>query len=457
MSIDNYHDFLTSKSQFTGSYGFEPVWMPDGLYDFQRSLVDWSVRRGKAAIFADCGLGKTFMQLAWAENVVRHMNKPVLILTPISVAKQTLSEAAKLGVEAVRSQDGRFPSGARIVVTNYERLHYFNPDLFGGVVCDESSILKNFEGETKAAVTEFLRTRPFRLLCTATAAPNDYLEMGTSSEALGELGYLDMRTKFFREKQDDSRGLRWGFRTFELRPHAERDFWRWVVSWARAIRKPSDLGFDDGRYLLPELVTREHIVPSAFRRPGQLFEMPAISMPEQKQEARKTLQQRCELVAGLVANTGKPAVSWCQLNDESTLLAKLISDSEEITGSTPDERKEELYEAFSSGQLRVLVTKPTIAGFGLNWQHCGHQTFFPSHSFEQWYQAIRRSYRFGRDEPVTVDMVTSEGLKGVLENLQRKERLAAAMFARLVELMNDSLRIQRVVPHQNRMEVPAWL
>lgn len=453
----SYSKFLAAKQHLASPSGFEPVWMPDGIFDFQRHLVEWAVRKGRAALFADCGMGKTIMQLAFAENVVRQTNKPVLLLTPLAVGAQTVREAAKFGVDAVRCGDGKLPGSTKVIVANYERLHYFNPQDFAGTVCDESSILKNFDGKTKAAVTDFMRKQPYRLLCTATAAPNDYIELGTSSEALGVMGFVDMLGKFFKKAEaTTSRSEEFRAGKYRFRGHAERDFWRWVCSWARALRKPSDLGFENGKFQLPPLITREHIIQASTRLDGFLFDMPAVSLQEQRQERRRTINERCEQVATL-ADTGKACVCWCHLNDESSTLAKLIKDGEEVTGNDPDEKKEETYEAFQSGQLRVIITKSQLAGFGLNWQHCAHQTFFPSHSFEQWYQSIRRSWRFGQTQPVTIDMVTSEGERGVLANLQRKAAAAEAMFANLVELMNNELHLQKTDKHINSISLPSWL
>jgi len=451
--VVDYQTFLSRKTHLANMGGFDPIWVPDFLFDFQRHLVEWSIRKGRAAIFADCGMGKSAMQLVWAENVIRKTNRPVLILTPLAVASQTVREAAKFGIEAAISRDGKHQGG--IVVANYQRLHHFNPDDFAGVVCDESSILKNFDGKIKDAVTEFIRTRQYRLLCTATAAPNDYVELGTSSEALGELGYRDMITLFFVQVTAKD-WLGWGRTKYKLRGHAETEFWRWVCSWARAVRKPSDLGFDDGRFVLPPLSTREHVVKSRQGRPGWLFDVPAVTMQEEREERRRTIPERCEAVAEFV-NHGNPAVAWCHLNDESDLLCDLISDARQVSGAQSDEEKEEILEAFAAGQIRVLVTKPVIAGFGLNWQHCSHQTFFPSHSFEQWYQSVRRCWRFGQTKPVTVDIVSTEGEAGVLGNLNAKAEACESMFARLVELMNDSIRLTSSRDFANKEEVPQWL
>lgn len=451
-----YDRFLSGKAQVGGDHGFEPVWMPDILFDFQRALTAWAVRRGRAAIFADCGLGKSGMQLVWAENVVRHTNRPVLVLTPLAVGGQTVREAEKFGVSAVRSGDGKVPAGARVVVTNYERLTKFDPADFAGAVCDESSILKDFNGKRKGEVTEFMRTLPYRLLCTATAAPNDHDELGTSAEALGELGYQDMIGRFF-QKQTQKDHLGWGRTKYKLKGHAETGFWRWVCSWARAVRRPSDLGFNDGRFVLPELVTREHEVRAAVAASGRLFDVPAYSLEEQRDEQRRTLGERCGKVAELVGSTGQPAVCWCHLNDEGDELTRLIPGADQVSGADADEAKEEKLLAFAAGEIRVLVTKPKIAGFGLNWQHCAHQTYFPSHSFEQWYQGLRRCWRFGQTRPVTVDVVTTEGAAGVLANLRRKGEQADEMFAELVRLMNDSLRVERSTYGNKPQEMPAWL
>lgn len=454
----DYHDFIDQKRHLGGEFGFEPSFFPAASFDFQRHLIDWSVCKGRAAIFADCGLGKSLMQLAFAENVVRKTNKPVLILTPLSVAHQLVKEGAKFGVDAIRSTDGKFPAGARVVVTNYERLHHFNQADFAGTVCDESSILKNFDGVTKAAVTEFMRQHPYRLLCTATAAPNDHIELGTSSEALGHLGFSDMLGRFFKKAEaTTTRSQEHRSGIYRFRGHSERDFWRWIVSWARAVRKPSDLGFDDGPMKLPKLSTREHIVQSNIPLDGFLFDMPAVSLLEQRQERRRTLDERCEMAASLVANTGKAAVMWCHLNDEGDMLERLVPGAVQVSGSDEDEKKEEMFTAFEQGQIRVLVTKPTIAGFGLNWQHCAHQTFFPSHSFEQWYQCIRRCWRFGQKNPVIVDVVTSEGEQRVLSNLQRKAAAAEQMFSQLVALMGNELNIEKKLAPTANVITPTWI
>lgn len=479
-SADGYAVFLARKSQFNTGCGFDPVWMPDFLFDFQAHLVEWAVRKGRAAIFADCGLGKTAIQLAWAENVRRKADRPVLVVAPLAVGQQTAREAAKFGIECHHSKDGAHAGG--IVVTNYERLHHFDPGDFGGIVCDESSILKSYQGATRKAITRFASKMPYRLLCTATAAPNDYVELGTSSEALGELSHSDMLRMFFRQLddkgqrreqrlQDEAERLvqsdpnyfkKLAFRVaqtigqWRLKNHAVGPFWRWVSSWARACRRPSDLGFADGRFDLPPLRERDHVIKAATPPPGMLFSVPAFGLGEEREERRRTLGERCAFAASLVDH-GRPAVVWCHGNDEGDLLERLIPDAEQVAGRTPDDRKVELYEAFAAGEVRVLVIKPKIGAWGLNWQHCNHVVTFASHSYEQYYQSVRRCWRFGQDRPVDLDVIATEGEERVVANMRRKAEQADRMFEMLVREMTRAVRVEREDPYVNPMEVPSWL
>lgn len=456
-----YAEFLAGKAQLAGQFGFAPIWMPDSLFDFQAAMCDWSIRKGRSALLEDCGMGKTRQQLVFAENVIRKTNRPVLVLTPIAVGHQTITEADKIGVAAIRSGNGKIPSSPQVIVANYERLHLFDPNNFAGVVGDESSILKNFDGATKAAVTEFMRTIPYRLLCTATAAPNDYIELGTSSEALGELGFMDMISRFFKKvgtAQSKKDELRSGM--YRFRGHAERDFWRWVCSWARALRKPSDLGFSDKGFTLPELVEREHIVSASSLAPGMLLPLPAHTLQEQREERRRTLTERCTKAAELAIDAPS-CISWCQLNDEGNLLEKLIPNSVQITGDDSknqiEEEQEELVRAFVAGEVTHLIAKQKTIGFGMNFQHCAHQTHFATHSFEQYYQSVRRSWRFGQKSAVTIDVIASEGETRVLSNLQRKQIAAEKMFTQLVELMADELKVQKKVYKPKITKLPKWL
>ncbi|HVW79830.1 MAG TPA: hypothetical protein VHB69_02665 [Mycobacteriales bacterium] len=452
----SYETFLDRKAQLAHGGGFTPTHMPDHLFNFQGALVEWGVRQGRGALFADCGLGKTPMSLAWAQNVHEHTGKPVLFLTPLAVGFQIVTEAEKFGYDATLSRDGSVP--APITVTNYEQLGKFDHSRFAGVVCDESSAIKAFDGSRRAAVTEFMRQVPYRLLATATAAPNDYIELGTSSEALGGLGYMDMLTRFFvndaRSVSSRGRALNGQSIDWRLKGHAEVPFWRWVASWARAMRRPSDYGYDDGPLVLPELIERTTVVQPWSVPEGMLINIPPVGLREEREETRRTLVERCEAAAASL-DDAPSGVAWCHLNDESRLLSELIPDVVEVAGSDSPEAKEEKLAAFTRGEIRFLVTKPRIGAWGLNWQHCHRMTYFPSHSYEQWYQAVRRLWRFGQQSPVTVDVITTQGGQRVLANLHRKAEQADRMFTALVEHMNDAMTVDRAV-HGQRVEVPAW-
>lgn len=456
-AVSTYEEFLARKAQLANAGGFEPIDLPDHLFPFQHNLVEWAVRQGRGAIFADCGMGKTPMSLAWADQVTRKVGRPVLFLTPLAVGFQVVNEAAKFGHDAALSRDGRIL--APITVTNYEQLGKFDPADFAGVVCDESSILKSFDGATRAAVTEFMRRLPYRLLGTATAAPNDWIELGTSSEALGGLGYMDMLTRFFTNKlrstSSRGRGMSGDNVAWRLKGHAEEPFWQWVSTWARAIRKPSDFGYDDDGFHLPAVTTVEHVVNPATPAPGHLFDVPAVGLREEREENRRTLVERCEQAAAALADADS-GVAWCHLNDESALLARLIPGAVEVSGSDAPEEKEERLRGFSTGEVKFLVTKPRIGAWGLNWQHSHRMTYFPSHSYEQWYQAVRRMWRFGQTESVRVDVITTEGGRNVLANLQRKAEQADAMFTSLVAHMNHARDIDRAT-YDRPVEVPTWL
>lgn len=464
----NYSEFIASKSQLGTDDGFKAKWIPDGSFDFQSSLIEWSCRRGKDALLADTGLGKTRMQLAWAENLVRETNKPVLILTPLAVSFQSVREANAIGLDAKRTKNGKVHAG--INITNFQQAHKYDWKDFSGVVCDDASIMKNFEGSMKAMITEFMRRIKYRLLCTATPAPNDYIELGTLSEALGELGYMDMLGMFFKNDQNSlhptsgrgrfERGVDMSQNKWRFKRHAEASFWRWVCSWARAVRKPSDVdpSFSDTQYVLPPLEEIETIVKRNKPLDGMLLTLPAVGLKEQRQESRQTIAERCEVVAKKIKARKDFAVAWCHLNDEGDLLAELLPNAVQISGRDSDDQKEEKFEAFTTGKVQQLIVKPKIAAHGLNWQHCNYMTFFPSHSFEQYYQLSRRCYRYGQKRPVTIEIVSTEGEAGVLRNIQRKGMAARHMFDELIKAMHQELTIGRTqTEFNNTQEIPTWL
>jgi len=451
----DYRTFLARKGQLEGDHGFEPDDMPTWLYDFQADLVSWACRKGRGALFADCGMGKTPMQLAWAHQVNQRIGKPVLIVAPLAVSFQTQKEAAKFGVDAAVSRDGSV--AAAITITNYDRLHLFDRAEWGGVVLDESSAIKSFDGERRRIVTDFARWMPYRLLATATAAPNDYIELGTSSEALGYLGHMDMLNRYFTNSQHTSRGVRsWGTDKWRFKGHAEVPFWRWVSSWARAMRWPSDLGYSDEGFQLPDLRVRQHIIDAREPAPDRLFDLPAVGLQEERAESSRTVQERCE-AAALAVSDADVAVLWCQLNKEGDALERIVPNAVQVRGSDQPEDKEEKLRAFAEGEISRLVTKPSITGWGLNWQHCHRMSYFPSHSYEQWYQAVRRFWRFGQTSAVEVDVIATEGTSRMLENLQRKAEQADRMFQALTAHMRDAHHIERTVNHPHVVEVPSWV
>jgi hypothetical protein len=433
-----YEEFINSKKHSSGNFGFDPIWYPDYAFDFQKHIIDKAVKKGRIGIFADTGLGKTLISLSIAHNIVLKTNKRVILLTPLAVAFQFLDEAVKIGIDDIEySKDGKFTK--KIVVCNYERLHYFNSSDFGCVILDESSILKNFNGQIKNEITSFIKKVPYRFLTTATPSPNDFIELGTSSEALGYMGYMDMITQFFKNNQNsvDSNNRNIGEK-FYLKPHAEKAFFQWVNTWSIMVKKPSDLGFSDERYELPKLITNTHIVNnvSLIGADGQyrLFVKDAKSMSEIRNEQKQTEQQRCEKAIELAI--GKTSVYWCNTNNESAILKGLDSDAVEIIGSQSIEQKEDILKAFANGEIKRIITKAKMTGMGLNWQHCNHSVFFPTWSYEQYYQAIRRFWRFGQIKDVTIDLVISEGQMRVMEALKQKTQKAQELYANLVQNVN---------------------
>jgi hypothetical protein len=420
----NYEEFLVSKRHTSQNYGIDCQFIPDKMFDFQKYITEYAVKKGRCAVFLDTGLGKTIIELATAVNYVMHTNKPVLILTPLAVAYQFIKEAEKFGIgDIAYSKDGKFKT--KIVICNYERLDKFNHEDFDCVILDESSILKNFDGAIKQQVTTFLKKVKYRYLFTATPSPNDFIELGTSSEALGYMGFTDMLTKFFTNNEDTIKPQNIGTQWI-LKGHAKEDFFRWVSSWSISMRKPSDLNFSDDLFILPELILNYHPVKNDKNMVinGQilLFNNIARRLPEVREEQRLTIEKRCEYAVQL-ADKKDRSVYWCNLNDEGDLIQEIDKSAKQIKGSMDIDRKEELLIAFSNGEITKLITKAKMTAFGLNWQHCNHTVYFPTFSYEQYYQAIRRFWRFGQKRNVTVDLVYSDGQKRVLDGLLAKSEL----------------------------------
>ena len=445
----DYQSFLESKKHSTINFGIEPVYMNPNLFDFQKHITEYAIRKGRCAIFLDTGLGKTLIELTIAQNYLLKTNKPVLIITPLAVANQFILEAEKFGINDVEhTKNGKFTK--KIILINYERLHYVSPNDFDCVILDESSILKNFDGAIKQQVTTFLKKIKYRFLATATPSPNDYIELGTSSEALGYLGYMDMLSKFFKNNQNNVSKLsqiskaRQGEEWY-LKPHAENDFWQWVASWSTSAKKPSDLGYNDDKFILPQLHEIETIIrnenPITINGQSRLFAQAAVGFKEIKQEARATIQQRCE-IAVEKARHHEISVYWCNLNDEADMLMEMDKSAVEVRGNMDIDKKEDILLNFAKGEIKKLVTKTSITAFGLNWQHCNHTTYFPTYSYEQYYQAIRRFWRFGQKRDVFVDLVLSDGQERIMQSLLIKRDKAIKMFEKLTQQSNSDFTIK---------------
>ena len=452
-----YKEFLETKKHLLGSFGFEPNFIPDMAFDFQREIITRACRKGRMAIFADTGMGKTLIQISLAQNIVNETKGKVLILTPLAVAFQFIVEANKMGVTDIEySKNGTHTKN--IVICNYERLHYFNSEDFKGVVLDESSILKNFNGQIKTKITNFVKKLPYRFLSTATPSPNDFIELGTSSEALGYMGYMDMLATFFKNNQNDTGGRNNIGNKFYLKPHAEKDFFSWVNQWALMVKMPSDIGFSDERYILPELVTNTHTVKNQslidVQGQIQMFTPIAKTMTEVRHEQKETELIRCKKAVELAK--GKISVYWCNTNNESAILKELDPDAVEIIGSQSIEKKEEILLAFANGEIKRIITKAKITGMGLNWQHCNHSVFFPTWSYEQYYQAIRRFWRFGQKNEVTIDIVISDGQERVVKTLQHKTEKAKELYLNLLNSVNNSFK-QKVKEFNKEIVKPKFL
>jgi hypothetical protein len=437
--MTNYLEFLEKKKHLLGEFGFEPNFYPDIAFDFQKHIIEKAVRKGRMAIFADTGLGKTLMQLSIAQNILNHTNKKVLILTPLAVGFQFLKEAAKIGIDDIQ-QTIKGEHTKKIVICNYERLHYLDSKDFEGVILDESSILKNFNGKIKTQVTAFVKKIPFRFLSTATPAPNDYIEFGTSSEALGYLPYMEMLQRFFANNENNIRPQDIASKWY-LKPHAKNDFFSWVNQWSLTVKNPNDLGFNGERYILPNLTENTHFVKNEnnWIINGQImmFNSIAKTMSEVAEEQKGTIKNRCEKAVELAA--GKVSVYWGNYNDETELLLQLDKEAVEVKGPMSVDQKEDILMNFAEGNIKRLITKPKITSFGLNWQHCNHTVYFPTWSYEQYYQAVRRFWRFGQTNEVTVERVLSDGQKRVLDALSYKTEKAKEFQQAIKENLSKNL------------------
>jgi superfamily II DNA or RNA helicase len=439
VTSETYEQFLVRKQRMDRPSGFEAVNVNPILFPFQRAIVEWACRRGRAAIFADCGLGKTGMQLEWADQVCGQTGGKVLILAPLAVAAQTAREASKFqigGVAVVRSQSECEPY--RICIANYEMLQHFDCDSFAGVVLDESSILKNFTGSMRNAIIESFRSTQYKLACTATPAPNDHMELGNHAEFLGAMSRVEMLSMFFCHDGGDTSQWR-------LKGHARNQFWKWVCQWAVMMRRPSDIGFDDAGYDMPPIAYTDHVIQTATASAGLLFDVGKMTIQERRMARVGSLRGRVKKAADLCNGSDEQFLVWCDLNDEGDALTEAIDGAIQVTGSQESEVKERALLDFAEGKIRVLVTKPKIAGFGMNFQACRNVVFVGlSDSYEAMYQAVRRCWRFGQKRQVHVHIISSTAEGAVVDNVKRKEKdaeiMAAAMVANMTDITKKELR-----------------
>lgn len=458
----NYHEFIESKHLKVEKSGFECKEINPMLFDYQSDLVKWSLKLGKSAIFADTGLGKTFMQLEWANKVFYKTKKPVLLLAPLAVCTQTINEHKKLN----NSSNIKYCKDKNDVInglniTNYERLENFDCSIFSGIVLDESSILKNADGKTKKLIIDSFKNTPYKLACSATPAPNDYMELGSHSEFLNIMTKTEMLSMFFYHDGGDTSKWR-------LKGHAEERFWEWVCSWAAIIKNPSDLGYNGEKHKLPKLIEEQITVEPENIQIDTLFALPANTLVERRQAKKDSIQERCQIACDLVTqNKNTQWLLWCNTNEEADLLKKMIPNSINVQGSDKPELKASNLLSFGEGNIKVLITKPKIASFGLNWQNCNNMIFVGlSDSYEQYYQAVRRCWRYGQKKQVNVFIVTSIQESNILKNIQRKQKDFEVMQKSMVEhtkkYVKDNLEVtfkelDKSYKTNVNMIVPKWL
>ena len=426
-----YEDFVKSKRRAEVATGHKPGDLNEHLFDFQHAIVSWAVRRGRAAIFADTGLGKTLMQLSWADEVASHTGGMVLILAPLAVSEQTIEQGQTFGIDVKRVPHGQAPDAPGVWITNYERMDVIDFAELHGIVLDESSILKSHNGKTRTAIIEASQRVPYRLSCTATPSPNDFDELGNQCEFLGVMTRTEMLATYFVNDTGDTG-------TWRLKGWGASKFWEWMGTWSVVLRNPSDLGFDGSRYILPAPEYFEHVVETE-QIGDELFARPAQTMLERRKAQRDSIENRCKALADVVnANTSELWLIWTHLNDEAEMLASLIPGAVNVQGSDSAEVKTKHMLAFTHGELRVLISKPKICGYGMNWQHCARMAFVGlDDSFEKFYQAVRRCYRFGQTRNVHVHVFTAENEGQILANIKRKELQHHEMSASMVEHMKD--------------------
>jgi hypothetical protein len=434
--VQNYEDFVAGKRRAEVGTGHQPGELNPHLFDFQHAIVSWAVRRGRAAIFADTGLGKTLMQLSWADEVASHTSGAVLILAPLAVSEQTIEQGSTFGITVRRVPHGGSPDAPGVWITNYERMDAIDFGGLRGLVLDESSILKAHDGKTRTRIIESAQGIPYRLSCTATPSPNDFEELGNQCEFLGVMTRTEMLATYFVNDTGDTG-------TWRLKGWGASKFWEWMGTWAVVLRNPSDLGFDGSRYVLPDPQYLEHVVETD-PLGNDLFSRPAQTLTERRQAQRGSIEQRCQALANVVnSESSEPWLIWCHLNDEAELLQSLIPGSINVQGSDSAEYKAEQMMAFSRGTLRVLISKPKICGFGMNWQHCARMAFVGlDDSFEKFYQAVRRCHRFGQKRSVQVHLFTAENEGQILLNLKRKEEQHHEMSANMIEHMKDIMNYE---------------
>lgn len=435
----DYETFVKQKRRVEVETGHSPSDLNEHLFDFQHAIVTWAVRRGRAAIFADTGLGKTLMQLSWADEVASHTGGIVLILAPLAVSEQTIEQGSTFGIDVRRVPNGGTPDSPGVWITNYERMDHIDFESLHGLVLDESSILKSHDGKTRQRIINAAQRIPYRLSCTATPSPNDFEELGNQCEFLGVMTRTEMLATYFVNDTGDTG-------TWILKGWGQSRFWEWMGSWAVVLRNPSDIGFDGSRYILPAPEYIEHVVET--EQSGDLFAKPAQTLAERRKAQRDSIEARCKALADVVnADQSEPWLIWCHLNDEAEMLQQLIPGSVNVQGSDKPEDKASRMMDFSHGNLRVLISKPKICGFGMNWQHCARMAFVGlDDSFEKFYQAVRRCYRFGQKRNVLVHLFTAENEGQILQNLKRKElqhhEMSEKMIAHMKDIMNTELQGQ---------------